>query len=96
MKYSPHSRKLYTNKLILIKQLNCPINAQWDDMLIGKETSRTCQACSHRVVDTQYLTDDELIKIFENKKETCIKIDFSQSNLALIGPLDSMMTEGEL
>ena len=75
MKFNPNTNKLYTDKGELIKQMHCPKDISWEDMeLTSNDLRRKCGYCMKEVVDTEFLTDDEVLFITKLNPETCFRI----------------------
>lgn len=76
MKYNEETRELYTDKGEFIKKMNCPEQPKWDNMKKGKHIfERTCEICNKSVIDTNFLTDEEVLFVVEENNNQCLKID---------------------
>jgi hypothetical protein len=45
---------------------------------------RKCTNCNHLIVDTERLSDEDLLKIVRQNPDTCLKIDLNQDNLKIV------------
>lgn len=84
MKFDPLTKKVYTDKDEIVKTMNCPYKMSWDQLEVTNSSFRKCSNCDHLIVDTEGLSDDQLLKIVRQKPETCLKIDLNQQNVKII------------
>ena len=83
MKFDPIDKELYTDDGRLIKKLHCPFKISWDNLEPAAPNYRKCSMCDNSIVDTKYLTDEQLLSMMEQKPETCLKVDLNQENLKI-------------
>jgi len=83
MKFDPIRKEVYTDKGEFIKQLNCPYKMNWDKLEGTNSEMRKCSNCDHFIINTAYLTDQELLKMVKQNPEVCLKINLNQENLIL-------------
>ncbi len=85
MKFNPITNTLYTDNNKLIKKMYCPYSSlNWSDLsLIDGSIDRFCKICESNVVETKGFTDEVLLKLLQDKPDTCLKIDFNQKNLRI-------------
>lgn len=84
MKFDPLTKDIYTDKDEFVKTMNCPYKMSWDSLEATSSTLRKCANCDHLIVDTEGLTDDDLLKIVIQNPDTCLKIDLNQLNIKII------------
>jgi hypothetical protein len=84
MKFNPISKDIYTDKDEFVKRMNCPYKMSWDKLEVTNSTLRKCSNCNNLILDTEFLTDNELLKIVRQNPNTCFKIDLNQENINLI------------
>lgn len=84
MKFDPLTKDIYTDKGVFIKTMNCPYKMTWDNLEITNSTMRKCTNCDHLIVDTESISDEDLLKIVRQNPETCLKIDLNQHNLKIV------------
>ena len=84
MKFDPITKEIYTDKDEFVKTMNCPYKVTWDKLENTNSIFRKCENCNHFIVDTENLTDDDLLKMVIQNPDTCLKIDLNQNNLKII------------
>ena len=84
MKFDPLTKDIYTDKDEFLKTMNCPYKMSWDNLEATNSTLRKCENCDHLIVDSEGLTDEDLLKIVIQNPNTCLKIDLNQHNLKII------------
>jgi hypothetical protein len=84
MKFNPLTKDIYTDKDEFVKTLNCPYKISWDKLETTNSTLRKCTICNHSIIDTESITDDDLLKIVTQNPDTCLKIDLNQFNIKII------------
>lgn len=83
MKFNPITNELFTDKGQYVKRLYCPYKVEWADMEKTSLSARKCSICKHDIIDTAFLTDEDLLKTVETNKNTCFKLNFYQHNLTI-------------
>lgn len=83
MKFDPISEDLYTDGGEFVKQMNCPYKVKWENLEVTDSNARMCSNCDHEIIDTELLSDDELLDLVKNNPSTCLKIDLNQNNTKL-------------
>lgn len=84
MEFDPINKEIYTDKGEFIKKLDCPYRLHWDQLDVIDTTSRKCTYCDHFILDTKFITDDELMAMVKNNPKTCVKIDLNQHNIKVL------------
>ena len=84
MKFDPITKEIYTNKDEFIKRMNCPYKMSWDNLDATNSTLRKCTNCGHLIVDTEIISDDDLLKMVRQNPNTCLKIDLNQHNIKIV------------
>ena len=84
MKFDPLTKDIYTDKDEFLKRLNCPFKMRWENLEATNSTFRKCANCDHLIVDTEVLSDDDLVKIVRQNPNTCLKIDLNQHNIKIV------------
>ena len=84
MKFDPLTKDIFTDKDEFVKTMNCPYKMSWDNLEATNSALRKCANCDHLIVDTEVLTDDDLLKIVRQNPDTCLKIDLNQHNIKII------------
>ncbi len=83
MKFDPITNELFTDKEQFVKRLYCPFKVEWADMEKTSLRARNCGICNHDIIDTAFLTDEDLLKTVQTNKNTCFKLNLNQNNLTL-------------
>ena len=79
MKYKVDTSELYTDNGLFVKKMQCQISVDWDIMMPGKnEMERICSHCNKSVLNTEFISDDEVLFLLTKRPETCIKINAKQ------------------
>ncbi len=86
MNFNPITKELFTDKGELIKKLFCPFRMNWNLMEPNSKNmkSRMCSNCDNSILDTSMYNEDELCKLLNQNPDTCLKIDFLQTNIKII------------
>ncbi|MCE2962982.1 MAG: hypothetical protein ACK5UE_01935 [Chitinophagales bacterium] len=94
MKFNPIKNELYTDSGELLKKLHCPYRMAWEDMERTNAQNKKCSQCQQIIIDTAYLTDEEVKQRLRAQPTTCLKIDYRQTNLSH-SPQKTMTKEHE-
>jgi hypothetical protein len=84
VKYDPINKEVYTDKGEFVKRLFCPYKINWDQLAVTSGNNRTCTTCNHLIIDTAYVSDDELLQMLQQNPNTCLKLELNQPNLTVI------------
>jgi hypothetical protein len=84
MKFNPLTKEIYTDKGEFVKTMNCPYKMNWDNLETTIINMRKCANCDHLIVDTEVITDDELLKMVRQNPAICLKIDLNQQNIKIV------------
>lgn len=84
MKFDPLKKEVYTDHGEFIKKMYCPFRVNWEDLERTTKESRTCKTCAHLIVDTEQLTDTEILHLVKENPNTCLKIDLHQPNITIV------------
>jgi len=80
-----NTQEIITENGEILKKLNCPIKAEWDDMTtLPYNPNRMCKVCSRTVVDTSPLSVEELADFLRKQPDSCLKISTIQTNITFI------------
>lgn len=84
MIFNPLTQDLFTDSKVFIKTLQCPYQLAWEELTPNDSTAhKTCHQCQHTVLDTESLSDDEVLSIVQLTGNTCLKVDFNQPNIKI-------------
>jgi hypothetical protein len=84
MQFNPITKNIYTDKNEFIKTMYCPYKIQWEHLEIKDSISRKCTNCNHIIIDTEGITDDELMSTIRKNPNTCFKVNLNQNNIKII------------
>lgn len=84
MKFNPLTKEIYTEEGVFVKTMKCPYKMSWENLEASNSNMRKCAACDHLIVDTEFFTDDELLKMVRQNHATCLKIDLNQHNIKIV------------
>lgn len=85
MLFDTRTKRLYTKEGKLLKKLHCPLKKEWEELIaLPGEQSRLCEACSNKVVDTSFYSEQELSTLLQAKPDTCLKVDLRQENIRFL------------
>ena len=65
---------IYTEKGELLKKIDCPKKVSIKDLRKDKDKSLYCKNCEKNILDTEYMSKENLINILKKDKNTCLKI----------------------
>jgi hypothetical protein len=75
MKYNSETKELFTEKGIFLKKMQCPDKVDWEKMEPGKnDLEKICLICNKSVLNTDYLTDEEVLFVLEKNGDQCLKV----------------------
>ena len=83
MRYNPIKQILYTNNGLKIKELNCPELVKWNDLKQTEDKNRMCNHCQKSIIDTESLTDFELLNLVKQDDNICFKVGLNQNNVTI-------------
>ena len=69
-----NQNRIYTEDGTWLKTINCPSNVSDQDLHQISETKLSCEKCAKEVVQTDFLTEDEIIDLLTTNPDTCLKI----------------------
>ena len=85
MKFNPITKEVFTDNNEFIKKMHCPCGMTWSDLEpIDKSSSKKCSTCNQSIIDTEFLTDTEVLSLVIKHPQTCLKIDLNQKNIRLL------------
>ena len=77
MKYNPITKTIYTDDNQFLKKMHCPFMMDWNSLEAISQTTRSCATCQKPIYDAMQLSDNELLDIFKQNPDTCVKIDIN-------------------
>ncbi len=67
-------KDIFTEKGELLKTIDCPKKVSLKDLMKNKDKSLYCKNCEKNIIDTEYMSEENLINILKKDKNTCLKI----------------------
>jgi hypothetical protein len=85
MKFNPISNQLFSDDGKFIKKLYCPFKVEWNALRVNSDNrKRSCAICDKEIIDTENLTDSEIMSFMGNNPNACLKLNFNQENLEIV------------
>lgn len=84
MKFDPIAKKLYTDRGEFIQTLHCPLKMRWESLspqLVSPH--RSCAQCERTVLDTDLMTDPELLAAVRADPAVCLSVSVWQENVTI-------------
>lgn len=57
-----------------LKRLNCPKNMAARKLVIQRSIAPNCEGCSHTVLNTDYLSDEQIVDAVTRDPDVCLVI----------------------
>jgi len=67
-------KKIYTDGGGFLKKIECPKNISASDLNTQPNNRLFCNKCEKNIIDAQSISENNLIKILKEDKNTCLKI----------------------
>jgi hypothetical protein len=85
MKFNPITNKLFSDEGGFIKYLHCPFKVEWHTLRVNSDNGkRSCEICDRDILETENLSDSEILSIIKDNSHACLKLNFNQENLEII------------
>lgn len=85
MQFNPRTQALYTDAGELIKVLHCPLRKQWNQLAPqAANTHRTCDSCEKTVLNTNRMTEAEVVGAVRADPSTCLAVDMRNPNVTIL------------
>lgn len=68
------NERIYKEDGTYLKTISCPLNVREQDLHQVAETKFSCEKCAKEVVQTDFLTENEIIDLLTANPDTCLKI----------------------
>ena len=68
------NKRIYAEDGTYLKTISCPLNVAEHDLHQISETKFSCEKCAKEVVQTDFLTEGEIIDLLTTNPDTCLKI----------------------
>ena len=66
--------QIYAEDGTYLKTISCPLNVSNQDLHQVSETKFSCEKCAKEVVQTDFLSEDEITVLLTTNPQTCLKI----------------------
>lgn len=70
-------RIIYTSDGIALKEIYCPRKVVENDLSEGSDGEFQCHQCAKIVVNTDYMTEDELVWLLRKEPEKCLFVNLA-------------------
>ena len=67
-------KNIYTDDGSFLKKIECPKNISVSDLNTQSNNRLLCNQCEKNIIDAQVISEDNLIKVLKEDKNTCLKI----------------------
>lgn len=78
------TKTLFSSDGKILKKLFCPKDIVWNDLEKTSSKTRNCRICQTEVLDTAYLTENQIIQLLATNPNSCIRINIDQTNIKFI------------
>jgi hypothetical protein len=84
MRFNPNTNALFTDNGTLLKILRCPLRKRWEHLHKSTDSPhRLCDDCSCAVLDTAFMSDDEVMAAVHADPFTCLCVSSRQENIRI-------------
>ena len=77
-------KNIYTEQGKFLKKIECPKRVTLRDLKQKKDNKLYCKNCERNIIDTNYISEENLISLLIKDKETCLKISLSNPMFGLV------------
>lgn len=70
----------------VLKKLGCPKLKSWDSLAVSSDTGmmkRHCDSCEKSVIDTAFLTYEEVVDAVKQDPDVCFRVRLEQDNIEI-------------
>ena len=67
-------KKIYTDDGSFLKKIECPKNISASDLNTQLNNRLFCNQCEKNIIDAQAISENNLVKVLKEDKNTCLKI----------------------
>ena len=68
------NKKIFTQEGKYLKTIQCPKKISASDLEQKNQQTLYCNNCEKDIIDTQYISEKELVNILKKNKDSCLKI----------------------
>jgi hypothetical protein len=78
------TKTLFSSDGKILKKLSCPKDIVWNELEKTSLKTRNCRICQTEVLDTAYLSENQIIQLLATNPNSCIRINIDQTNIKFI------------
>ena len=67
-------KNIYMDDGSFLKKIECPKNISASDLSTQPDNKLFCNQCEKSIIDAQAISEDKLVKVLKEDKNTCLKI----------------------
>ena len=67
-------KNIYMDDGHFLKKIECPKNISASDLNTQSNNRLFCNQCEKNIIDAQVISEDNLVKVLKEGKNTCLKI----------------------
>ncbi len=68
-------KNIYTEKGVFLKTISCPKKISYSSLIRKTDKHMLCSSCKRNIIDTDNISEEELIDILTKDKDTCLVIN---------------------
>jgi len=84
MKFNPETKTLMTHAGKVIKALSCHLNVRLNQLQVEPDGHRRCDMCDHRVLDTELVSESQLVEQVASDPRVCLIVRRGQRNIEIV------------
>lgn len=82
--FNPYNNNLFDSDSRLIKQLHCPVKADWEEMAPGDcGVAKVCYQCKRKVHDIRDMNPGQVAELVKNDPQVCLKLELNYPNVRM-------------
>ena len=83
MPFEIKNKRLYSDTGEFLKEIHCSRAVKKDDLTPTKEGHFRCSKCDHVVLDTDLMTENEIMQRLRDNPNACLKINLANPMFCL-------------
>ena len=68
-------KNIYTEKGVFLKTISCPKKISYSSLIRKTDKQMLCSSCHKNLIDTDNISEGELVDILTKDKDTCLVIN---------------------
>ena len=77
MPFKIKNKRLYSDTGEPLKEIHCPRAVENKDLTLRGEGHFQCSKCDHLVLNTDLMTEKEIVQLLKREPNTCLKINLA-------------------